>query len=165
MTIKVTTLRIKDPKTNQMVEYTITDADAQDRTAGISGLTQESGDSESLVMSQKATTNFGGGGGSSENGATFTPSVSSAGVISWTNDKGLANPSPVNVKGPQGPKGYDGDTGPQGEQGEQGATGPQGPKGDTGVMNSSKFGSTAKIRVMGYGSPDGFIITKNEPIE
>ena len=35
-------------------------------------------------------------------GTTFTPSVSSAGVISWTNDGGLDNPSPVNIKGPQG---------------------------------------------------------------
>lgn len=30
---------------------------------------------------------------------------------------------------------------------------------------ASKFESMAFIRVMGYGSPDGFVITKNEPIE
>lgn len=36
------------------------------------------------------------------NGATFTPSVSSSGDLSWTNDKGKANPSTVNIKGPQG---------------------------------------------------------------
>ena len=41
----------------------------------------------------------GGGGG---NGATFTPSVSSDGVLSWTNDKWLPNPAPVNIKGPAG---------------------------------------------------------------
>lgn len=35
-------------------------------------------------------------------GATFTPSVSSAGVISWTNDKSLPNPDSVNIKGPAG---------------------------------------------------------------
>lgn len=40
-----------------------------------------------------------GGGTPGENGATFTPSVSSSGVISWTNDKGLNNPTPVNIKG------------------------------------------------------------------
>ena len=34
-----------------------------------------------------------------ENGATFTPSVSSEGVLSWTNDKDLENPDPVNIKG------------------------------------------------------------------
>ena len=40
-----------------------------------------------------------------ESGATFTPSVSADGVISWTNDKGLSNPTPVNIKGPKGDDG------------------------------------------------------------
>lgn len=44
-----------------------------------------------------------GGGTAGEDGATFIPSVSVAGVISWTNDKGMPNPTPVNIKGPQGP--------------------------------------------------------------
>ena len=35
-------------------------------------------------------------------GTTFTPTVSSAGVISWTNDGGKQNPASVNIKGPQG---------------------------------------------------------------
>lgn len=36
-------------------------------------------------------------------GATFTPMVNSTtGVISWTNNKGKANPTPVNIKGPAG---------------------------------------------------------------
>ena len=35
-------------------------------------------------------------------GATFIPSVSEAGVISWTNDGGLDNPNSVNIMGPQG---------------------------------------------------------------
>ena len=71
-------------------------------------------------------------------GATFTPAVSAAGVLSWTNDKGLANPASVNIMGPQGPAGAAGATGatgpqgPQGPQGEPGATGPQGPQGETG---------------------------------
>jgi hypothetical protein len=42
---------------------------------------------------------------------TFIPDVSEDGVISWTNDKGLKNPSPVNVKGPRGEKGEDGTDG------------------------------------------------------
>lgn len=46
-----------------------------------------------------------GAGGSGENGVTFTPTVSSDGVISWTNDGGLSNPTPVNIKGPKGDKG------------------------------------------------------------
>ena len=40
-----------------------------------------------------------------ENGATFTPSVSKDGIISWTNDKGLDNPTSVDITGPQGPQG------------------------------------------------------------
>lgn len=35
-------------------------------------------------------------------GTTFTPSVNSSGVISWTNDGGLSNPASVNIKGPKG---------------------------------------------------------------
>ncbi len=52
-----------------------------------------------------------------ENGATFTPSVSDDGTLTWTNDKGLANPEPVNVKGPPGESGGVGPAGsdiPQG---------------------------------------------------
>lgn len=33
------------------------------------------------------------------NGVTFTPSVSEDGTLSWTNDGGLENPAPVNIKG------------------------------------------------------------------
>lgn len=44
-----------------------------------------------------------------ENGATFTPSVSAEGVISWSNDGGLPNPDPQNIKGSPGNKG---DAGP-----------------------------------------------------
>ena len=38
-------------------------------------------------------------------GTTFTPSVSSAGVISWTNDGGKTNPANVNIKGETGATG------------------------------------------------------------
>lgn len=43
------------------------------------------------------------------NGATFTPSVDKDGNISWTNNKGLENPTSQNIRGPQGIQG------PQGE--------------------------------------------------
>ena len=56
-------------------------------------------------------------------GYHFTPAVSADGTLSWTNDGGLANPSSVNIKGPQG------EQGPQGEKGDTGAQGPQGEKG------------------------------------
>lgn len=61
-----------------------------------------------------------------QNGATFTPAVSAEGVVSWTNDRDLPNPAPVNIMGPAGPAG---EAGPQGPKGDAGA---QGPKGDTG---------------------------------
>ena len=38
-------------------------------------------------------------------GATFTPSVSTAGVLTFTNDKNLPNPPAVNIQGPMGPVG------------------------------------------------------------
>lgn len=77
-----------------------------------------------------------GGGGIGENGATFTPSVSENGVISWENDKGLPNPAPVNIKGPNGDpgeKGDPGDTGPAGPPGADGKDGEQGPPGPEGA--------------------------------
>lgn len=40
-------------------------------------------------------------------GATFTPAVSEDGELSWTNDKGLNNPEPVNIKGPAGKTAYE----------------------------------------------------------
>lgn len=61
-----------------------------------------------------------GSGGGTGNGATFYPSVSEDGIISWTNDKSLPNPEPINIKGPQGDKGDTGATGPQGEKGDPG---------------------------------------------
>lgn len=67
-----------------------------------------------------------------EDGATFIPSVSADGVISWTNDKELPNPDPVNIKGVKGDKGERGEIGPQGIQGVQGERGEQGLKGDKG---------------------------------
>lgn len=39
----------------------------------------------------------GGTGGAGNDGATFIPSVSANGVLSWTNDKGMANPSPIDL--------------------------------------------------------------------
>lgn len=75
-------------------------------------------------------------------GTTFTPSVSAAGDLSWTNDGGKANPAPVNLKGPQGDTGP---TGPQGATGPQGETGPAGPDGAPGKDGSpGKDGAPGK---------------------
>lgn len=67
-----------------------------------------------------------------QNGATFFPSVSDDGIISWTNDRGLQNPPPVNIKGEKGDKGEKGERGLQGIQGVQGERGADGAKGDKG---------------------------------
>jgi hypothetical protein len=57
-----------------------------------------------------------------EDGATFTPSVSSDGTLSWTNNKGLENPPPVNIKGADGKDGIDGKNGIDGVDGKDGYT-------------------------------------------
>ena len=67
-----------------------------------------------------------------EDGATFIPSVSEGGVLSWSNDKDLPNPEPVNIKGDKGEKGDRGDQGERGLQGVQGERGEQGQKGEKG---------------------------------
>ena len=59
-------------------------------------------------------------------GPYFLPNVSSEGVISWTNNGNLPNPTSVNIKGPQG---------------EQGPQGPKGDKGDPGEATSLAWGN------------------------
>lgn len=61
-----------------------------------------------------------------DTGATFKPNVDREGNITWSNDKGLPNPSSANIKGPRG------DIGERGPQGLKGETGSQGPKGEQG---------------------------------
>jgi|GEM_PF-4569137 len=86
-------------------------------------------------------------------GATFTPSVSGQGVISWTNDKSLNNPASVSIMGPQGQKGDTGNTGSQGPKGDIGNTGAQGPKGDTG--NAGAQGPKGDTGNAGAQGPKG----------
>ena len=87
-------------------------------------------------------------GTNGRDGVTFTPAMSAAGDLSWTNDGGKSNPETVNLKGPKGdtgargPAGADGakgDTGPQGPQGEQGPQGVQGVAGKTPVKGTDYF--------------------------
>ena len=75
----------------------------------------------------------GPAGADGAKGATFTPAVSAAGDLSWTNDGGLANPATVNIKGPKG------DQGERGEKGDTGATGPQGPAGPVNVPSTTSL--------------------------
>lgn len=75
---------------------------------------------QTIIRNQSKT------GSAGTDGVTFTPVVSTEGVISWTNDGGLDNPDPVNIKGPKGDKGATGATGPAGAKGEKGTTGSAG---------------------------------------
>ena len=50
-------------------------------------------------------------GNPGSDGTTFTPQVSSEGVISWSNDGGKQNPESRNIKGPAGQDGSDGQDG------------------------------------------------------
>ena len=97
------------------------------------------------------------------NGATFTPAVDDAGNLSWSNDKGLANPATVNIKGAKGDKGDTGAKGDKGDKGEKGdpftyadftpeqltalkgAKGDKGDKGDTGEKGAD--GQTPNISI------------------
>ena len=60
--------------------------------------------------------------------ATFTPSVSENGDLSWSNDKGLPNPETVNIKGEKG------DPGPRGPAGADGTGLPAPSDGDAGKV-------------------------------
>ena len=51
-------------------------------------------------------------GAEGTNGATFTPSVSATGDLSWSNDDGKENPATVNIKGVKGDRGDSGVTTP-----------------------------------------------------
>lgn len=101
--------------------------------AQIQGLIGDMGDLEtedtSTLVAAINELTVTGGGATGENGATFIPEVDEYGELSWTNDKGLPNPDPVRLMGPQGEKGDTGEQGPQGEQGIQGEAGPQGQRG------------------------------------
>ena len=106
------------------------------------------------------TGSVGPKGDMGDSGATFTPKVDSSGNLSWTNNKGLTNPTTVNIKGPQGIQGPKGDTGLTGATGPKGDTGLQGPSGANG-----KDGLTTSVTVNGtkYTHSSGNITLPNYP--
>lgn len=55
-----------------------------------------------------------------QDGATYTPHLSENGILTFTNDRGLPNPEPVDITGPAG---KDGAAGPAGQRGERGEAG------------------------------------------
>ena len=88
----------------------------------------------------------------SENVNVFTPSVSTSGVLSWTNKAGLANPPSVNIKGDKG------DQGLQGIQGVQGVKGDTGAKGDRGATGAA---ATVRIGTVTTGAPGSEAVVTN----
>ncbi len=78
----------------------------------------DDGTNDVISLYDGAKGDTGSVGPAGEQGATFTPFVDENGTLSWSNDKGLANPNSVNLKG---------------------ETGPQGPKGDTGTVDLSNY--------------------------
>lgn len=77
-----------------------------------------------------------------QNGATFFPSVSDDGVLSWTNDRELDNPAPVNIKGKDGRDGVDGYTPVKGKDyfdGQDGKDGLNGKDGYTPIKGIDYF--------------------------
>ena len=76
------------------------------------------------------------------NGATFTPAVDDAGNLSWSNDKDLANPNTVNIKGAKGDKGDKGDTGAIGADGQT-------PNISIGTVTTGAAGTNASAEITG----------------
>ena len=109
----------------------------------------------------------------SENVNVFVPSVSSDGVLSWTNRAGLANPASVNIKGAkgdkgdtgaqglQGVKGDKGDKGDTGAQGIQGVKGDKGDKGDTGAAGAPGAAASISIGNVVTGAPGTDVVVTN----
>ncbi len=79
---------------------------------------EEAKDSGDFTGPQGPKGDPGDAGVRGETGPYFTPSVSSEGVISWSNNGGLTNPSSVNIRGPRGESGAAGAQGPSGSDGE-----------------------------------------------
>ena len=79
------------------------------------------------------------------NGATFTPAVDDAGNLSWSNDKDLANPNTVNIKGDKGDKGDKGEKGDTGAKGADGKT----PNISIGTVTTGAAGTNASATITG----------------
>lgn len=137
--------QITAPRFTLMVEDVVYDDSIVEQTDEFTALeealgivataTKNANDAAASIQSKAESGQF--------DGATFQPIMLTDGTLSWFNNKGLANPASVNIKGPQGdmgPKGEPGAKGDKGEQGQQGIQGPKGDKGDTGSKGEAGKG-------------------------
>lgn len=95
-----------------------------------------------------------------QNGATFTPFVSDDGVLSWTNDRELDNPKPVNIKGKDGKNGVDGYTPVKGKDYFDGKNGVDGKDGYTPIKGVDYF--DGKDGKNGVDGKDGYTPVKGK---
>jgi len=63
---------------------------------------------ENMTEEQSISLDVSNGVAYAKDGVTFTPNISSDGVISWTNDGGKENPAPMSIKGQKGDNGEKG---------------------------------------------------------
>lgn len=92
-----------------------------------------------------------------ERGYHYTPYFEGDNLM-FTNDGGLENPAPKNVRGPQGIQGLKGDKGDQGEQGIQGVQGERGPQGFTFKPSISSSGYLSYTNDGGLENPQSIYV-------
>lgn len=95
----------------------------------------------------------GAAGVKGDTGPYFTPSVSAEGVISWSNNGGLANPPDANIKGPQGEQGPTGEAAGFGTPTAMATTLDAGAPATVEVTASGA--DTAKVFTFKFGVPKG----------
>lgn len=121
-----------ETNSNKMTDYKVLSLKADDL-----GVANSVVDRVQRYVEYLGVSGSGGTGIDGQDGATFTPSVASDGTLSWTNDKSLPNPTPVNIKGDKG------DTGATGANGQDGAT----PTLKIGTTTTLSAGSSATVSI------------------
>lgn len=125
---------------NGVIELVLEDAETGAKIKSATGYTTVIYSPSAMPLSEDGGGDSeGSGSGTGEDGGYYRPSVSSAGLLSWTPSKsGMPSVPSSNIKGPAGKDGKDGETGAtgpagaDGEDGKDGETGPQGPAGKDG---------------------------------
>lgn len=82
------------------IETIVSGLVTQDDDYTVTPITFKKTDGQKIIINVKTKN-----GEKGETGATFTPVLNEQGVLSWTNDKGLPNPTSVNIKGEKGETG------------------------------------------------------------